>query len=49
MPQVDGAYRGADGQVAKAPGGHYYSTLSLWDTFRAAHPLYTIHALGRDA
>ena len=44
ITDVDGAYRGADGQVAKAPGGHYYSTLSLWDTFRAAHPLYTILA-----
>jgi putative alpha-1,2-mannosidase len=25
-----------------APGGVYYSTLSLWDTFRAVHPLFTL-------
>lgn len=25
-----------------SPSGKYYSTLSLWDTFRAAHPMYTI-------
>ena len=42
ITDVDGRYRGADGKVALAPSGRYYSTLSLWDTFRAAHPLYTI-------
>ena len=42
ITDVDGRYRGADGKVAMAPRGAYYSTLSLWDTFRAAHPLYTI-------
>ena len=42
IADVDGRYRGADGKVAKAAGGHYYSTLSLWDTFRAANPLYTL-------
>jgi len=41
LTDVDGSYRGADDKVAKMPGG-YYSTLSLWDTFRAANPLYTI-------
>ena len=44
IADVDGRYRGADGKVHVAPGGVYYSTLSLWDTFRAAHPLYTIIA-----
>ena len=44
IADVDGRYRGADGEVHKAQGGVYYSTLSLWDTFRAAHPLYTIAA-----
>lgn len=40
---VDGHYRGMDGQVHEVPKGlHNYSTFSLWDTFRAAHPLYTI-------
>ncbi len=38
---VDGRYRGADGEIHVAERGHY-STFSLWDTFRAAHPLYTI-------
>ncbi len=42
VADVDGRYRGADGKVLSAKGGRYYSTLSLWDTFRAAHPLYTI-------
>ena len=38
---VDGKYRGADDEIHVARRGHY-STFSLWDTFRAAHPLYTI-------
>ena len=38
---VDGKYRGADDAIHTARRGHY-STFSLWDTFRAAHPLYTI-------
>ena len=44
IADIDGRYRGADGEVHTAPGCVYYSTLSLWDTFRAAHPLYTIIA-----
>ena len=39
---VDGRYRGADNRVVKSPNGTYLTTLSLWDTFRAAHPWYTI-------
>ncbi|HEV7230097.1 MAG TPA: GH92 family glycosyl hydrolase [Bacteroidia bacterium] len=39
---VDSMYRGRDNQVHKAQGFTYYSVFSLWDTFRAAHPLYTI-------
>ncbi|MBQ7188941.1 MAG: GH92 family glycosyl hydrolase [Kiritimatiellae bacterium] len=42
IADVDGRYRGADGEVHVASGGAYYSTLSLWDTFRAAHPLHTL-------
>ncbi len=38
---VDGKYRGADDAIHTAKRGHY-STFSLWDTFRAAHPFYTI-------
>lgn len=42
ISDADGRYRGPTGQIAKARGRHYYSTLSLWDTFRAGHPLYTL-------
>lgn len=42
IADVDGQYRGADDKVCTAPRKVYYSTLSLWDTYRAAHPLYTI-------
>ncbi len=42
IADVDGQYRGADDKVLTAPDKTYYSTLSLWDTYRAAHPLYTI-------
>jgi len=40
---ADGRYRGMDGEVHHLPSGfHNYSTFSLWDTYRAAHPLYTL-------
>ncbi|MEJ7610519.1 MAG: GH92 family glycosyl hydrolase [Ferruginibacter sp.] len=39
---VDGAYRGMDNKIHRAEGFTYYSVFSLWDTYRAAHPLYTI-------
>jgi predicted alpha-1,2-mannosidase len=39
---VDGMYRGRDNKIHKAEGFTYYSVFSLWDTFRGAHPLYTI-------
>ena len=38
---VDGSYYGPDGKVHKTDGWVNYSTFSLWDTYRAAHPLYT--------
>lgn len=38
---VDREYRGADGKVHKADFTNY-TTLSLWDTYRAAHPLMTV-------
>lgn len=44
IADVDGKYRGADNSVRTAKNGEYYSTLSLWDTYRAAHPLYTLIA-----
>jgi len=44
IADVDGKYRGADDSIRTAKNGEYYSTLSLWDTYRAAHPLYTLIA-----
>ena len=42
---VDGRYLGADRQVHRlAEGQKHYSTFSLWDTYRAAHPLYNLIA-----
>lgn len=41
---ADGAYYGPDKQVHQANGWTNYSTFSLWDTFRAAHPLFTYTA-----
>lgn len=38
---IDREYRGADGKVHKADFTNY-TTLSLWDTYRAAHPLMTV-------
>jgi predicted alpha-1,2-mannosidase len=42
IADADGRVRGPRGDVMQVPGGHYYSTLSLWDTFRAVHPLHTL-------
>lgn len=39
---ADGQYRGRDGQVHRANGFTYYTVFSLWDTYRALHPLLTI-------
>ena len=39
---VNGQYRGLDKKVHTAVGHNHYSVLSTWDTFRAAHPLYTL-------
>ena len=39
---VDGRYRGRDFKTHKADNFTNYSVFSLWDTFRAAHPLYAI-------
>ena len=36
---VDGAYRGLDGGIHRAEGWHNYTIFSLWDTYRAEHPL----------
>lgn len=42
ISDVDGSYRSAQGVVRQSRSGKFYSTLSLWDTYRATHPLYTI-------
>lgn len=40
---ADGRYRGPDGNIHIClPGRKHYGTFSTWDTYRAAHPLYTI-------
>ena len=39
---IDGKYRGRDNKIHTAEGFDYYTVFSLWDTFRAAHPLYTL-------
>ncbi len=39
---VDGSYRGADKAIHSSANFVNYTTLSLWDTYRAAHPLMTI-------
>jgi predicted alpha-1,2-mannosidase len=39
---VDGSYRGRDFEVHTTDGWDYYTVFSLWDTYRAEHPLLTI-------
>ncbi len=39
---VDGRYRGMDLEIHQTTNFNYYTVFSLWDTYRAAHPLYTI-------
>ncbi len=36
---VDGRYRGIDGEIHKAEGFTNYTVFSVWDTYRAEHPL----------
>lgn len=43
ISDVDGDYMRTDYETGHLkPGEKHYSTFSLWDTYRAAHPLYTI-------
>ncbi len=39
---ADGSYRAADNSIRPDPGHDYYTVFSLWDTYRALHPLLTI-------
>lgn len=42
ISDVDGMYRNAADSIVPATGGKFYSTFSAWDTYRAAHPFYTL-------
>ncbi len=42
IADVDGRYRNAKDSIVKSSSGVYYSTFSIWDTYRAAHPFYTL-------
>ena len=43
VSDVDGRYMDTNFEIKRLPAGEsYHSTFSLWDTFRAAHPLYTL-------
>ncbi len=42
IADVTGKYRGADNEVYEAKDKIHYSTFSTWDTYRAAHPFYTM-------
>jgi predicted alpha-1,2-mannosidase len=46
---VNGEYRGLDQNNHKAEGFNNYSTFSLWDTYRALHPLFNIIQPKRNA
>lgn len=39
---VNGDYTGFDKKVHKAEGFRYFTDMSLWDTFRTTHPLFTL-------
>ena len=42
ISDVDGMYRNAKDEIVKTSSEAFYSTFSLWDTYRAAHPFYTL-------
>lgn len=42
IADVNGDYLATDFTLKKAPDKVHYSTFSLWDTYRAVHPLYSI-------
>lgn len=39
---TDGSYKGLDQNIHKADGFTNYTTFSLWDTYRALHPLFNV-------
>ncbi|WP_143304613.1 GH92 family glycosyl hydrolase [Chitinophaga vietnamensis] len=46
---VDGNYRGLDMNIHNAKGYTNYTTFSLWDTYRALHPLFNVVQPARNA
>jgi predicted alpha-1,2-mannosidase len=46
---VTGEYRGLDQNIHTAKGFTNYAVFSLWDTYRATHPLFTLIQAPRDA
>lgn len=42
LSDSNGNYKGANDSIMQTEGYNRYDTFSLWDTYRAAHPLYTI-------
>ena len=46
---VNGEYKGLDQNTHKAAGFNNYTTFSLWDTYRALHPLFDIIQPQRNA
>jgi predicted alpha-1,2-mannosidase len=46
---VTGEYRGLDSNIHRAKGFDNYTVFSLWDTFRATHPLFALIQARRDA
>ncbi len=46
---VDGSYRGFDQNVHQAKGFTNYTIFSLWDTYRAVHPMFNLIESKRNA
>ncbi|HET7625321.1 MAG TPA: GH92 family glycosyl hydrolase [Verrucomicrobiae bacterium] len=46
---VNGEYRGFDQNIHQAKGFTEYTVFSLWDTYRATHPLFSLIQSKRDA
>ncbi|MCX6230560.1 MAG: GH92 family glycosyl hydrolase [Bacteroidetes bacterium] len=49
IADVSGNYLSTDDNIKNAADKRHYSTFSLWDTYRAAHPLYTLLQKDRTA
>jgi predicted alpha-1,2-mannosidase len=46
---VNGEYRGLDQNIHQAKGSTNYAVFSLWDTYRATHPLFALIQSQRDS